>query len=323
MNIGKLITGVARIFVGVLFIISGFVKLDDPVGFSYKLQEYFQTDVLNLPFLQPFALGLAVFLVIFELMLGVMLILGYVKRFTTWSLLLMIIFFSFLTFYSAYFNKVTDCGCFGDAMPLTPWQSFTKDMVLLVLILIIFFNRKYLTPIFAPASHKWIVFVAFIGCLGFGYYVLMHLPLIDFRAYKIGNNIQEGMQPKDGEIAPIHDFGFYGQEGDDTDKILNEDKVLVVVAYSLTKSEKKGWTKIKDAVERAKAAGYHVVGFSSSGPDEIDEMKNTYGYDFPFYSTDETAIKTIIRSNPGLVTLRKGTITQKLRWNDADDLKVN
>lgn len=323
MNIRKIITGVARIFVGVLFIISGFVKLDDPVGFSYKLQEYFQTDVLNLPFLQPFALGLAVFLVIFELMLGVMLILGYVKRFTTWSLLLMIIFFTFLTFYSAYFNKVTDCGCFGDAMPLTPWQSFTKDIVLLILILIIFFNRKYLTPIFSPTSHKWIVFISFTACLCFGYYVLMHLPLIDFRAYKIGNNIQEGMKSQDGGIAPIHDFGFYGQDGDNTDKILNEDKVLMVVAYSLTKSEKKGWSKIRDAVERAEADGYHVIGFSSSGPDEIERIKKTYGYDFPFYFTDETAIKTIIRSNPGLVTFRKGTITQKLHWNDADDLKVN
>ena len=139
----KTIVGIARIFVGIFFIISGFIKMNDPVGFSYKLQEYFGEDVLNLPFLQPFALGIAVFVVIYELLLGVMLILGYRKKFTMWSLLLMIIFFTFLTFYSAYFNKVTDCGCFGDALPLTPWQSFWKDVVLLVLILLIFIKGKY------------------------------------------------------------------------------------------------------------------------------------------------------------------------------------
>jgi uncharacterized membrane protein YphA (DoxX/SURF4 family) len=128
----RIITGIVRIFVGIFFIISGFVKLNDPVGFSYKLQEYF--GVLDLEFLQPFALAIAVFIVIFEFMIGVTLILGYARNFTRWSLLLMILFFTFLTFYSAYFEKVTDCGCFGDALPLTPWESFWKDVVLLLLI---------------------------------------------------------------------------------------------------------------------------------------------------------------------------------------------
>src|SRR5690606_6578086 len=115
-------------------IISGLIKLNDPVGFSFKLEEYFSTGVLDLPFLIPYALAIALFLVIFEVMLGIMLLMGYQARFTVWNLLLMIIFFTFLTFYSAYFNKVTDCGCFGDAIKLTPWESFTKDVVLLLLI---------------------------------------------------------------------------------------------------------------------------------------------------------------------------------------------
>ncbi|MEO9076189.1 MAG: MauE/DoxX family redox-associated membrane protein, partial [Gelidibacter sp.] len=119
----KFIVAISRIFVGILFIISGFVKLNDPLGFSYKLQEYFGTDVLNLPFLEPYALGIAVMVVVFEVVLGIFLLIGYKPKFTVWSLLLMIIFFTFLTFYSAYFDKVKDCGCFGDAMPLTPWQS--------------------------------------------------------------------------------------------------------------------------------------------------------------------------------------------------------
>ena len=98
--------------------------------------------------MSPFALGLAIILVIVELVLGVALIIGYYKKLTMWLLLLMIIFFTFLTFYSAYFNKVTDCGCFGDALPLTPWQSFTKDVILLVMILFLFFNLKQIKPFF-------------------------------------------------------------------------------------------------------------------------------------------------------------------------------
>jgi uncharacterized membrane protein YphA (DoxX/SURF4 family) len=124
----KYLTGFSRIFVGVLFIFSGLIKLNDPMGFSFKLEEYFSPDVLNLPFLMPFALAFALFVVIFEVVLGVALLLGWQKKLTLWALLLLIIFFSFLTFYSAYYNKVTDCGCFGDAIKLTPWEVLPKTL---------------------------------------------------------------------------------------------------------------------------------------------------------------------------------------------------
>ncbi|NNC34033.1 MAG: DoxX family protein, partial [Croceitalea sp.] len=128
----KYLVAFSRIFVGVLFIISGLIKLNDPVGFSFKLEEYFSQGVLDLPIFMPYALAIAVIMVIIEVLLGVMLLIGFKPKFTVWSLLGMIVFFTFLTFYSAYFNKVTDCGCFGDAVKLTPWESFTKDIVLLV-----------------------------------------------------------------------------------------------------------------------------------------------------------------------------------------------
>ena len=128
----------------------------------------------------------------------------------------MILFFTFLTFYSAYFNKVTDCGCFGDALPLTPWQSFYKDLVLLILILILFFNPKMLTPILVPASHRWVIFLAFMLSFLFGYYVLMHLPWIDFRAYKIGNNIQEQMKlPADAQKTVVEYSWKFKQDGEE------------------------------------------------------------------------------------------------------------
>lgn len=122
----KYIVGFLRIFVGIFFIISGFIKLNDPIGFAFKLEEYFGPTVLDLPFFIPYALGISIIVVVFEVLLGIFLIIGYKPKFTIWSLLLMIIFFTFLTFYSAYFDKVKDCGCFGDAMKMDPWEVLVK-----------------------------------------------------------------------------------------------------------------------------------------------------------------------------------------------------
>lgn len=363
----RILVGIARIFVGILFIISGFVKLNDPIGFSIKLQEYFGAEVLNLEFLIPFALVIAIVVVIFELVLGIMLIIGYLPKFTLWSLLLMILFFTFLTFYSAYFNKVLDCGCFGDAIPLTPWQSFYKDIVLLVLILLLFFNSKYITPIFAPASHKWIVFLSFMLCFGFCYYVLMHLPLIDFRAYKVGNNLLEQMKlpqdaqkavyqyewkfNQDGKEIIIKNTGEYPQvegeylsvetklikEGDKpkikdffiekdgnnmTEEILNEEKLLMIVAYDLNKTETQGFIGIKKLSDQALEKGYSVIGLTASGDEQKRQITEKFVLNFEFYQSDETALKTIVRSNPGILVLNRGTVTQKKHWFDASDIQL-
>lgn len=220
----NIITQFSRTFVGILFIISGLIKLNDPVGFSYKLAEYFGENVLNLPFLIPVALWLAVFIVIFEVMLGVMLLVGYKAKFTVWSLLLMIVFFTFLTFYSAYFNKVTDCGCFGDALKLTPWESFTKDVVLLVFILILFVNHKLIRPLFKAKTNTVIVAASLAGCFFMAYWVLNHLPLKDFRAYKVGTNIPAGMDIPDdapkAEIEMVFVYEVNGEKKEFTEKDL-------------------------------------------------------------------------------------------------------
>src|SRR5688500_4600239 len=131
---------ISRMLVGALFIVSGLIKANDAIGFSYKLVEYFI--VFQTPWMNDYVLFLAAFVSILEIILGVAVIFGTRMVTVSWLLLLMIVFFTFLTFYSAYYNKVTDCGCFGDALKLTPWQSFTKDLVLLFFVLIIFFDRK-------------------------------------------------------------------------------------------------------------------------------------------------------------------------------------
>lgn len=221
----KIITHISRILVGLLFIISGLIKLNDPVGFSFKLEEYFSEGVLNLPFLMPIALMIAVFVVIFEVVLGVMLLIGFKPKFTVWSLFLMIVFFTFLTFYSAYFNKVTDCGCFGDALKLTPWESFTKDVVLLVFILILLINLKYIQPLFGRLALNITVLASYIFCLWMAYTVLMHLPFIDFRAYAVGTNIQKGMEiPAGAQMSEYEMIFIYKVNGVETE--FSQDDVM-------------------------------------------------------------------------------------------------
>lgn len=138
----KMLVSICRVLVGALFIVSGLIKANDAIGFAYKLEEYFSPDVLSwFTWMEPYAYPLAVFICIAEIVVGLAVLLGAKMKLASWSLLLMIVFFTFLTFYSAYFNKVTDCGCFGDALKLTPWGSFTKDLILLILILPIFLWR--------------------------------------------------------------------------------------------------------------------------------------------------------------------------------------
>jgi len=363
----KILVTISRILVGVLFIISGLIKLNDPLGFSYKLQEYFSADVLNITFLEPYALAISVFVVIFEVVLGVFLLIGYKPKFTVWSLLGMIVFFTFLTFYSAYFDKVKDCGCFGDALKLTPWESFTKDIILLFFILILFKGVKHLKPLCSKLGMTIVALLSFIGCLWFAYHVLMHLPSKDFRAYKVGANIMEGMSiPEDapkpvqeftwkfnvngeekeivtngsypnvegeylsvetkiieeGYDPPIKDFSIETLDEDLTQQFLEVENLVIIVSYSLEKIERDGAEALKLMSESAKKKGYTVIGLTASGKDAKQKLKADYNLDIGFYLCDEKALKTVVRSNPGIVKLKKGTVTQKLHWNDIDDLEL-
>ncbi len=221
----NILTQFSRIFVGILFIISGLIKLNDPIGFSYKLVEYFSEPVFNMPIFTPFALAIALFLVILEVVLGVALLIGFKSKLTIYSLLLLIVLFTFLTFYSAYFDVVKDCGCFGDALKLTPWQSFTKDLVLLVFILIIFFNKKLVQPVFNNKIQNLIAILSLLASCFMGYWVLNHNPIKDFRPFAVGKNIFEGMKIPDNAPKQVTQMIFIyevnGVKKEFTDKQLN------------------------------------------------------------------------------------------------------
>ncbi len=194
-----------RIAVGLLFIFSGLIKINDPLGFSYKLEEYFE--VFHITFLNGFAVSLAIILCALEIILGFALLIGVRAKQVAWGLLLLIIFFSFLTFYSAYFKVVQTCGCFGDAIPLTPWQSFSKDLVLLLLIIVLFINKNLIKPLFNAKTGDKLLLASVIIAFACGFYTYNFLPAIDFLPYKVGANLLDemktppGAQPDEYEIT--------------------------------------------------------------------------------------------------------------------------
>jgi uncharacterized membrane protein YphA (DoxX/SURF4 family) len=198
---------VCRILVGLLFIFSGLIKINDPLGFSYKLEEYF--DVFHLNFLAGLSLILAIVLCSLEIILGVALLIGVRAIKVAWGLLLLIIFFAFLTFYSAAFNVVQTCGCFGDAIPLTPWQSFSKDLVLLLVIIVIFRNRKKIQPLVSAKAGDRLLIAATIVAVGLGLYTYNFLPIFDFLPYKVGANILDEMKTPIGAPADVFEITYH------------------------------------------------------------------------------------------------------------------
>lgn len=362
------ITQIARFLVGITFVFSGFVKLVDPLGSMYKFQEYFGADVLNLPFLEPFALQFSILLIIAELLLGIMLLIGYKSKLTNYSLLILTAVFLFLTWYSAYYNKVTDCGCFGDAITLTPWETFYKNIVLIVLGILLVLNHKFIKPLFDNKLAKRATYISLLASIGVVVYVLTYLPIIDFRPYAIGKNITEGMlvpegAPKsiykdtwiykvngenktftteekpweikdavfvdrttvliqEGYVAPIHDFSMEKDGEDLKEQLLQEPKLLLIVMYNLDLTTLIGLEGVKELTDKALKEGYKVYAMSASTEEDFTKLKKEHNLNFDMLFCDETTIKTMIRANPGVMILNKGTVVGKWNWRSVSKIKL-
>ncbi|MDX2195040.1 MAG: DoxX family membrane protein [Cytophagales bacterium] len=350
----KIAAQFSRYFVGVLFIISGVIKLNDPVGTQIKLEEYFE--VFGTHFMVPFALYLAVFVCVLEVALGVAVLLWYRMKYTSMALLGLIIFFTFLTFYSAYFNKVTDCGCFGDALKLKPWQSFWKDIVLLVLIMVINASQKSIKSNTSNILGDSLVVIFTAIALGFAIYCIQHLSVIDFRAYKVGADIRALMQPScaakykyvmtrsgqeyefekyptdttytfkemvllNPECMPkITDYNIWSDEGDYTKETFNGKKIIITV-LNTSKASINNIDKIKNLIKDAEGTDIQVIFITASDKQSFEDFRHEYALAAPYYYADAVVIKTMIRSNPGIIYLENGVI--KGKWHENDTPNIN
>lgn len=358
----KTLVLISRIIVGGLFIFSGLIKVNDPVGTSIKMEEYFDvftTDIAPIfEHLKAISLPISVFLVVVEVALGVMLLVGWRLKRAIFLLLAMILFFTFLTFYSAYFNKVTDCGCFGDAIKLTPWESFYKDIVLLVMILFMLVFRKHL-PMKYNVFGKWLTIGAFVMSLVLAIYAIRNLPFIDFRAFKEGVNISKAMQPsaaleysylmeKDGEklvfdeypsddsftfvemtlknpevLPKISDFAIWNEAGDHTEEMLQGKQLLILSSnideITLSVNE---LDKISALINAFQGSEVNVHWVAASSEEKMTEFLQEKGLRLSTYMADATVVKTIIRSNPGLVFLENGTVLKKFHYRNAPSPEI-
>ncbi|KUG07971.1 BT_3928 family protein [Solirubrum puertoriconensis] len=350
------------LLLGVLFIFSGLVKLNDPIGTAYKLEEYFEVFAVDFgSFFLAFksiARTLSITLSSLEVVLGVALLLRWNLRFTLWSLFVLLVFFTFLTFYSAFFNKVTDCGCFGDFIKLTPWQSFSKDVFLLVLWVIVFLNQRYLRRVFAKGT-LGTMYITFAGAVavGIGVYALGHLPYFDFLPYKVGNNIGKLMQPsaplrykyimeKGGqsqefteyptdttwkfkqmvalnpEDGPkIIDFRVWGaDQADVTPEVLKGNKLLLIV-QGVEKADRDRFEQINATLAGADSSRKKIESMiiTSSSPNEFDVFRHEVNLSGKYYFADATVLKSMIRSNPGFMLLQNGVVKGKFHYHDIPD----
>lgn len=364
----NIITQLFRVIIGALFVYSGFVKLIDPIGSAYKFNEYFSADVLNLEFLIPYSLSFSVLLIIAEVMLGIMLLVGYKSKLTTRSTLILMSIFLFLTWYSWYFDKVRDCGCFGDILKLTAFETFIKNVIAIPMIIWLVIFYKNILPIYSRKLSRFLTIV-FLLIAGFiAYHVLTHLPIIDARPYAIGKNIPSQMiYPKDAEedvfedtwiykvngedkeftsedkpweikgaeyvdrktklikegyTPPIHDFTMEKNGKDLTSRLMKEEKLMLIIAYDLDKSDREKFTNIKTVSEKALDNGYDVYLMTASSQDKFNEIKKEYNLGFDMLFCDGTTLKTMIRANPGIMTINKGTVEGKWNAVDFEDVKI-
>lgn len=284
----KILVNAARILVGVLFIFSGLVKANDPLGLSYKMQEFFDVWAANaslasaMHWLDNYALPFSIIMITLEIIVGVGILLGIWKRFFSWLLLLLIIFFAFLTGYAVLSGKIATCGCFGDCIPLTAMQSFIKDLILIVLILIIFFGINYIKPVLTPSANFIILVISVFIVLGFQWFVLRHMPTFDCLPFKKGNNLLELRKMPADAIPDKKGFNFFykknGKEQEFSGKDLPDSTWEFVRREDfIIEPGKNNQPPIKD---------FYLT--TLSGSDTTDAILNSPGYYYLYFVKDFT-----------------------------------
>ena len=362
----KLLANLSRVIVGAYLIFSGFLKVVDPYGTALKLKEYFEVFALDVPVLSGFfgtleenSVVLSVIFCCMELLVGVALLFGFKLRLTAWVTLLLMTFFTFLTFYSAYFNKVTDCGCFGEFLKLEPWSSFWKNAVAMIFILIIFLYRKHFkdSGVGTPA-----VLIGFLVSLGIAIYSLKFLPVIDMLNYAVGKSIPQQMEKpnvkpvfeydfldnttnqtiksqeylmdtaryvyqdsrvlNEKDIKPVlSDFSLSDTSGNEAVSQVLEGKKYVLIIKSIEGVEEQSLKKYKDLISKTNKSQIKPVILSSDT--NIESFLTEVKLNHALYFADEKLLKTMARNNPVLYLLNDGVVLGKWSFNNLpSDSKV-
>ena len=361
----KITVLVCRILLGIVFIFSGYAKAVDPLGGTYKIEDYLTA--FEMDFFIPIALIAAVILSSLEFLLGICMLLGANIRSTSFLTLVFMCVMTPLTLYIALYNPVTDCGCFGDALKISNWATFWKNVVFITMAIIVFVWRKHSPSLFTQRTEWLISIYSGFFAIAISAYCYYNLPIIDFRPYKNGTEIAKSMEYPEGAEKPVYDVTFiyekngvqkeftlenYPTKDDTTWKFVDQKSVLIkegyeppihdltmedpdegdiledvladtsytfwLVSYRVDRANTSNRKKINAAYEFAREHGYRFYGFTSTGLEsrEMREYIVEASAEYPFVNTDEITLKTIIRSNPGLVLIKNGVIVNK--WSNKN-----
>ncbi len=358
----KIWVNVCRLLLGALFVFSGFVKAVDPLGFFYKIQDYLTAFGVISWFPSDLLLLVGIVLSAIEFSVGVFLFLGVRRKVASALALFLMMVMTPLTLYLALANPVSDCGCFGDAWVLTNWETFAKNVVLLIAAISVF-KWKNLMLRFITVKMDWMISMyTFLFVFALSFYCLHHLPVLDFRPYKIGQNIKAGMEipegakpsvfessfvlEKNGERRefslenypdstwtfvetrtrlkekgyepPIHDFSITNAvTGEDmTDVILSaKGYTFLLIVHRVEDADDSNIDLINEIYDYSVEHGYAFYALTSSPERGIASWRDKTGAEYPFCRMDDITLKTIIRSNPGLLLIKEGTILNK--WSDS------
>ena len=353
-----------RLLLAVTFLFSGLAKGIDPHGTEYKIGDYLVSFGLDGWYPDGFPLLLGMVLAAVEFYVGLCLLFGMNRRFASWMSLFIMAFMTPLTLYIALVNPVTDCGCFGDVLVLTNWQTFFKNIILLAAAIVLWKKHNFKVVRLISANTQWLI--SLYGLL-FIFLLEMHslyyLPVADFTAYRNGTNIPEQMevpegaeepefestfilekdgvqkeftlddypdstwtfvdtktkQIKEGYVPPIHDFVLTDVEtGEDkTQELLDrEGYTFLLIAYDLKKAEQASFDQINELYDYCQTNGYGFEALTASGDEAMAQWRYETGAEYPFWNADGTMLKTMVRSNPGLVLIKGGTILNKWSRND-------
>ena len=311
----KVLVNFCRVILGITFMFSGIVKGIDPVGTQIKLTDYMYAFGMGGTVIESTLLILACILAGFEILIGAYLLLGAFSRGTTILTLLMMGVFTPLTLYLAIKNPVQDCGCFGDAVVLTNWQTFGKNVFLLVLTVFVLVGRKYIVP-FVTERRQWMITV-FVVSISVWFMVgnITRLPVLDFRPYKVGTNLRKAiLEDMNPEFA---DFSIMDDDMNDlTMDLLNDSNYTFLLVSSFVEdASESDLDLIDDLFDYCAHWGYNMIGVTSSGSDAIRRWTENAGAELKFLFCDEIPLQTMVRSNPGLVLIKDGVLVNK--WSHS------
>ena len=357
----KFLRILSRYIVGIVFIFSSFVKGLDPMGTMFKIEDYFIA--YGTEWAMPFALFLTVVLCTAEFVVGILLVLNVRIRIVSWLLLIMMLGFTAMTFYDALYEPVPDCGCFGDAIIMTNWQTFYKNVVLMVFTLIILFTGRLAKPAWSNKTQNIIALTVILLFAGFTVYSYNRLPIIDFRDWKVGRDMapdhagepityliyqktgsdeqQEFLSSElpwqdsvwmsewefvdiridDSHVLKSHELQIIDAGGDDVTDVFLENPgwQFLLTAFDLEKANKKCMGKINDLYDQLDENGYDFIMITAGLEDEIETFRREYDARYEIFNADDIVLKTMVRSNPGLILLKDGVVIDKWHYHNFPD----